>query len=70
MIQEQARKVPSGYLMLVVLAILQFGFGYAIFKSAVAMSIPAIIGTAIASIIVAIFWAGFFMVHPNEAKVL
>lgn len=70
MIQEQARKVPSGYLMLVVLAIFQFGFGYAIFRSVVAMSVPAIIGSALASVIVAIFWAGFFMVHPNEAKVL
>ncbi|MGI9272046.1 MAG: SPFH domain-containing protein [Woeseiaceae bacterium] len=70
MIHEQTRKVPSGYLMLVVLAILQIGFGYAIFKSIVVMSTPSILGSALASVIVAIFWAGFFMVHPNEAKVL
>jgi hypothetical protein len=70
MIHEQARKVPSGYLMLVVLAIFQIGFGYAIFRSLVEMSIPATLGSALASVIVAIFWAGFFMVHPNEAKVL
>ena len=70
MIQENKRSVPSGYLMLVVLAVAQIGFGYIIYKSAVEISIAGIIGAAIASIITAIFWAGFFMVHPNEAKVL
>lgn len=70
MIQENKRSVRSGYLMLVVLAVAQLGFGYAIYKSAVAISIGGIIGAGLASIIVAIFWAGFFMVHPNEAKVL
>jgi hypothetical protein len=70
MIQENKRSVPSGYLMLVVLAVAQIGFAFAIYKSAVVISIGGIIGFAIASIIVAIFWAGFFMVHPNEAKVL
>ncbi|MGI9200158.1 MAG: SPFH domain-containing protein [Woeseiaceae bacterium] len=68
--QENKRSVPSGYLMLVVLAVAQIGFGYMIYKSAVEISIAGIIGAAIASIITAIFWAGFFMVHPNEAKVL
>lgn len=70
MIRENVRTVPSGYLMLVVLAVAQIGFGYAIFLSAVAFSIPGIIGFALASVIVAICWAGLFMVHPNEAKVL
>ncbi len=70
MIQENKRSVPSGYLMLVVLAVAQIGFAFAIYKSALVISIGGIIGFAIASIIVAIFWAGFFMVHPNEAKVL
>ena len=70
MIRENVRTVPSGYLMLAVLAVAQIGFGYAIFRSAVAFSIPSIIGFALASVIVAICWAGLFMVHPNEAKVL
>jgi hypothetical protein len=70
MVQENKRSVPSGYLMLVILAIAQIAFGYLIYKSAVAISIGGIIGSAIATVIVAIFWAGFFMVHPNEAKVL
>jgi regulator of protease activity HflC (stomatin/prohibitin superfamily) len=68
--REIVRKVPSGYLMLLVLAVAQIGFAWAIFKAAVAMSVAGIIAAAIASLITAIFWAGFFMVHPNEAKVL
>ena len=70
MIREQVRKVSSGYLMLVVLAVAQIGFAYAIYRSAVAVNIPGVIGFALASIVVAICWAGLFMVHPNEAKVL
>lgn len=70
MIQESKRSVPSGYLMLVILAVAQIAFAYAIYKSAVVISIGGIIGSAIATIIIAILWAGFFMVHPNQAKVL
>jgi len=70
MIREVVRKVPSGYLMLVVLLVAQIGFAYAIFRAVVVFSIGGIIGTVLASIVVAICWAGFFMVHPNEAKVL
>jgi regulator of protease activity HflC (stomatin/prohibitin superfamily) len=70
MFREQVRKVSSGYLMLVVLAVAQVGFGYAIYRAAVAISISGVIAAALASLIVAICWAGLFMVHPNEAKVL
>ena len=70
MIREQVRKAPSGYLMLVVLAVAQLGLAYAIYRAAVALSIGGIIAAALATVLVAICWAGFFMVHPNEAKVL
>jgi len=70
MIREEVRKVPSGYVMLVVLAVAQIGFGYAIFRALVVLSVGGIIAAAIASIIVVICWGGLFMVHPNEAKVL
>jgi regulator of protease activity HflC (stomatin/prohibitin superfamily) len=70
MIREQVRKAPSGYLMLAVLAVAQLGFAYVIYRAAVAISIAGIIAAALATILVAICWAGFFMVHPNEAKVL
>jgi regulator of protease activity HflC (stomatin/prohibitin superfamily) len=70
MIREEVRKVSSGYLMLVVLAIAQIGFAYAIYRAAVAISLGGIVAAALASLVVAICWAGLFMVHPNEAKVL
>jgi hypothetical protein len=70
MIREEVRKVSSGYLMLAVLAIAQVGFAYAIYRSVVAFNIGAILGFTLASVVVAICWAGLFMVHPNEAKVL
>lgn len=68
--RENIRTASSGYLMLVVLAVAQLAFGYGLFKAAVAISTSGIIGAAIASLIIAMFWAGFFMVQPNEAKVL
>jgi hypothetical protein len=70
MIREQVRKVASGYLMLVLLPVAQIGFAYGIFRSAVAINTVGIVSFALASVVVAICWAGFFMVHPNEAKVL
>jgi regulator of protease activity HflC (stomatin/prohibitin superfamily) len=70
MIQENIRKVWSGYVMLVVLALLQLGVGYWLFVSLRDMSIGGIVLGAVASIVVLICWAGLFMVHPNEAKVL
>jgi len=70
MIHEQVRKVSSGYLMLATLAVAQLALAYAIFLAAVAISVSGIIAASLASVIVAVCWAGFFMVHPNEAKVL
>ena len=70
MIREKVRKVPSGYLMLVVLLVLQLATFYWVFRAAVAQSIPSIITGLIVMTIVGILWAGFFMVHPNQARVL
>lgn len=70
MIREQVRKVSSGYLMLVLLAVAQLGLGYAIFLALKALSIGGLVTAVLASIIVLIMWAGLFMIHPNEAKVL
>ena len=70
MIRENPREVPSGYLMLVVLAVAQLAAAYGIYRSAVAIYIPGIIILGIATVLLAILWAGFFMVHPNQAKVL
>ena len=70
MIREVKRQVPSGYLMLVVLAVTQFGLGYTVVKAFHAQSFALLIPAIIAFIVVLICWAGFFLVHPNEAKVL
>ena len=70
MIRENVRKLLSGYPMLVVLAVAQLASGYAIFQAAVAISVGGIIAASLLSVVVAICWAGFLMVHPNEAKVL
>ncbi|NNC76516.1 MAG: SPFH domain-containing protein, partial [Woeseiaceae bacterium] len=70
MIHEIQRKVSSGYLMIVVLAFLQLSLAYLVFVAVRAMSVPGIISAILASIAVIIMWAGLFMVHPNEARVL
>jgi hypothetical protein len=70
MIVEKERKVPSGYLMLLVLLAAQSAAFYAVFLNLRAISIPGILITSLISTIVLILWAGFFMVHPNQARVL
>jgi regulator of protease activity HflC (stomatin/prohibitin superfamily) len=70
MIREQVRKVSSGYLMLVVLVIAQLVTVYGIYRAVLAESVPGIIVAVLGSIVVLIMWAGLFMIHPNEAKVL
>jgi regulator of protease activity HflC (stomatin/prohibitin superfamily) len=70
MFREQSKKVMSGYVMLVVLLVAQLASGYLIFLAVRAQSVPGIIGAILFALIVLVFWAGLFMVHPNEAKVL
>ena len=71
MIREIQRKVLSGYTMLVVLFLAQVASFYIVYVTIRSLSAPAIIvGSVLLAGLVMIFWAGFFMVHPNEAKVL
>ena len=71
MIREIQRKVLSGYTMLVVLFLVQVASFYMVYVTIRSWSAPAIIvGSVLLAGLVMIFWAGFFMVHPNEAKVL
>ena len=70
MIQEKKRQGASGYVMLLVLLIAQLSTGYSMFVALRAMNIGGLIAAVLASIIVLVMWAGLFMVHPNEAKVL
>lgn len=68
--REIARTVPSGYLMLVVLALAQGAAFYGLYRAVVAFSGSGIVTAGLASAFVLLLWIGFFMVHPNEAKVL
>ena len=70
MLREKVRKVASGYPMLSVLLVLQIGSVYWIVASARGLNTAGIIAGVVAAVIVAVLWFGFFMVHPNEAKVL
>ena len=70
MIREQTRRVSSGYLMLVVLALAQGAAFYGLYLAVRAFSVSGIVIASLASALVILMWVGFFMVHPNEAKVL
>ena len=62
--------MPSGYLMLLVLLAAQSAAFYGVFLNLRAFNISGILITALISTIILVLWAGFFMVHPNQARVL
>jgi len=70
MIRENIRKVPSGYLMLVVIFSLQAATIYWFVSSVQTFSTSGIIWAGICMVLGFILWFGFFMVHPNQARVL
>ena len=70
MIREVKRTVASGYLALVLLAAAQLGLGYMIFLALQQGAWVGLVAYSLLSIIVLVCWAGLFLVHPNEAKVL
>ncbi len=70
MIQEKTRSVASGYLALVILPLATLGLGW-LFISAAKVNEPLMaVIYLLLSIAVFICYKGFFMVHPNQAKVL
>lgn len=70
MIKEIKRKVSSGYLFLVILAVAQIVTGYGLFDGLKSVSITLILFWAVLFIITFVCWFGMFMVNPNEGKVL
>lgn len=66
MIHESKAQSGSGYLLLVLLLGFQLASGAAIFFFPGLLKIVAILAT----IVVFICWFGFYMVHPNQGKVL
>ncbi len=70
MITEIVKKVPSGYPMIGLILAAQLLFGYLLVNAIGRGSIGQGVALIIVSLATFILWFGFFMVHPNEAKVL
>jgi regulator of protease activity HflC (stomatin/prohibitin superfamily) len=69
-IKEHTRPAASGYLALVVLPLLLLLFGWQFVRSLIEMDILFLVVYAVLLLITLICCLGFFMVHPNQAKVL
>ena len=70
MIKEIQKKYPSGYLALIVLPVLFILNGWMFVAALKSMNIPLILTCVLLAVVLLICFAGFFMVHPNQAKVL
>ena len=70
MIHEKTRTAASGYLALVVLPLLTILFGWLFIRAATVNDVvPAVLYMG-GLVLTFICFKGFFMVHPNQAKVL
>jgi len=69
-IQERTRKVASGYVALVILPLLTAGVVWWLVQSIQAANVPLIVVNVVLLVVLLILYMGFFMVHPNQAKVL
>lgn len=70
MITEMKRSVPSGYLMLFVLLVIQVALVLMLVWAVRADAVGFILGSIALSIINVFMLAGLFLVNPNEVKVL
>jgi len=70
MMQEKTRNAASGYLALVVLPVFTLLCGWWLVRSIVSVEVTQIVLAAIGLLTLLICYNGFFMVHPNQAKVL
>jgi regulator of protease activity HflC (stomatin/prohibitin superfamily) len=70
MIKEVQKKYASGYLALFVLPVLFIANAWMFTRALQSMTIPLIICSLLIALILLVCFAGFFMVHPNQARVL
>ena len=70
MIKEIQKKYASGYLALFVLPVLFIANGWMFVMAVRSQTIPLIITSVLIAIVLLVCFAGFFMVHPNQARVL
>jgi regulator of protease activity HflC (stomatin/prohibitin superfamily) len=69
-IQEKTRTVASGYVALVVLPLLTAGIVWMLVRAVLDESVMYIIINIVLLVVMLVLFMGFFMVHPNQAKVL
>ncbi|MDH3902822.1 MAG: SPFH domain-containing protein, partial [Xanthomonadales bacterium] len=70
MIKEIRKTYASGYLALIVLPILFVANGYMFVRALQSMAISLLLVSVLIAIVLLVCFAGFFMVHPNQARVL
>ena len=70
MIKEIGRKCASGYLALVVIPAVHILDGWLFYRAVQAENPTGVFLTVLGFIVIVILYKGFFMVHPNQAKVL
>ena len=84
MAREFERRTMNGWLMLVILMLVTIALGYGLFRTIQATALAVdlapnvvpvteiwgIVGCTLVLVVVAILWAGFFTLQPNEAAVL
>lgn len=70
MFRETQRDVGSGFLALAILIILHGAVTFWMVTSIINENVFSIILSAVVWSIIFIFWPGFFIVNPNEARVL
>ena len=70
MIREKSKDAWSGYTMFLVLLIAEGAAIYWFVQEVLGQYVPGILLALLVMALVTILWFGFFMVHPNEARVL
>ena len=70
MIRESGRNAPSGWLVLPILLILLVFCGYSFARAVVTQDIVGVIGWLLVEVVAAVCLGGFFVVNPNEGRVL
>ena len=70
MIKEITKTYASGYLALFILPVLFLANGYMFFRAVQSVTVPLVIFSILIAIVLLVCFAGFFMVHPNQARVL
>jgi regulator of protease activity HflC (stomatin/prohibitin superfamily) len=70
MIKEIRKTYASGYLALFVLPVLFVANAWMFIRALQSATIPLVIVFALIGLVLLVCFAGFFMVHPNQARVL